>query len=85
MGTLVDTQTILTAAHKLILNGTIIQDSFSNSITPPVTPNSFYPTIGSMYTVYLGIQSLSNDLANATTRSVRSLIQVEILFLGFLR
>ena len=83
MGTLVDTQTILTAAHNLILNDTIVTDDFGNSQTS-IIPNSFYPSIGSMYNVYLGIQSISNDLTNATNISVSNLIQVGILFLAIL-
>jgi len=75
MGTLIDTQTILTAAHINLQNQSITS---KNGYTTTVTPNSFYPSIASMYTVYLGLQSLSN-LTTATIRQASNIIMVRVL------
>ena len=56
-GTLIDRQTVLTAAHCIPT-----QVDFSNggtAYTGSVHTNSFYPTFGSMYTVYLGLHDKS--------------------------
>ena len=65
-GTLVNQDTVITAAHcfnnRLLLNdGSLLS----------VTPNAFHPNFESMYTVYLGLNDKS-DLSAAVSRSVKS-------------
>lgn len=65
-GTLVNQDTVITAAHcynkQLQLNdGTILS----------ITPNAFYPSFESMYTVHLGVYDKS-DLSGAVSISVKS-------------
>jgi len=69
MGTLINTQTILTAAH-------IIPSSLNvNGSTIPVVPNTFYPTYESMFTVILGLHDIT-DTSTAQTISVSKITQV---------
>lgn len=63
-GSLLDNETILTAAHCFIREIRTLDSDF-NSQRIPVRPNSYYPTIRSMYTVYLGLhdkKSISDNL-----------------------
>lgn len=56
-GTLIDRSTVLTAAHCML--DSIEFNYRGNSYTFPTWSNSYYPTNGSMYTVYLGVQDVS--------------------------
>jgi hypothetical protein len=56
-GTLIDRSTVLTAAHCI---PTTMDFSYNGGIyETSVEPNSFYPTRGSMFKVYLGFQDIS--------------------------
>ena len=73
MGTLIDTQTVLTAAHSIVnLNPGSL--NISGTIVPVVT-NSYYPTFASMFTVTLGLQDIT-DISTAQNMSVSQLIPV---------
>lgn len=86
-GTLIDKKTVLTAAH-------CIQDAISYSYsgqdyTYTVKLNDDYPSMESMYTVYLGVHDRT-DLTRASgvvSSSVRKISKVIgiYLYLGFLR
>lgn len=60
---LIDRKTLLTAGHclldKVYFNGQIVI----------VEPNSFYPTLGSMYTVFLGIHNVTQAKTGAKLTS----------------
>ena len=57
-GSLLDLTTVLTAAHCIV---TQISYTYNGkTYNYKVVPNQYYPTIGSMYTVYLGIYDRSN-------------------------
>ena len=58
-GTIIDRKTILTAAHCIIdtVDYTDINGTYQ---TAPVETNSYYPTIGSMYSVYVGLYDKSS-------------------------
>lgn len=58
-GTLIDRNTVLTAGHCYI--DTVDYDYQ----TYKVVPNNFYPTIASMYTIYLGIHNKSEAVSGA--------------------
>ena len=58
-GTLIDRQTVMTAAHCVPLR-VDFTTADSVSYTGSVQPNTFYPTYGSMFTVYLGLQDKSS-------------------------
>lgn len=77
-GTLIDRTTIVTAAHCIFSS-----ISFTYGVTSyklQVKPNSFYPTIASMFTVYLGLQDSSrissSNISPAVKMSVSNVIQV---------
>ena len=56
-GTLIDRQTILTAAHCI---PTTVDFTYADTTyTLLVTTNPYYPTVASMFSVYLGVQSLT--------------------------
>jgi V8-like Glu-specific endopeptidase len=56
-GTLIDRQTVLTAAHCIQRTGQFTYQGAT--YTGDITPNAEYPTYGSMYTVYLGLHDKS--------------------------
>ena len=57
-GTLVDDQTVITAGHCILDS---IEFKYNGvSFTEPAWSNQYYPTNGSMYTVWLGAQDISN-------------------------
>lgn len=58
-GTIIDRKTILTAAH-CILDEVTYTDINNEEQTAPVEPNSYNPTQGSMFSVYVGLQDKSN-------------------------
>ena len=58
-GTIIDRKTILTAAH-CIINTVYYTDVNGKLVRVRVEPNSFHPTIGSMYSVYVGLYDKSN-------------------------
>ena len=70
-GALINTQTILTDAHSI--QNITATDSGGNKST--VVTNAFYPTMESMFTVYLGVQNKS-DLSTAQMLTVKQLIAV---------
>ncbi len=55
-GTLIDRKTVLTAAHCI---PTVVEHE---SISLTVTPNAFYPTYASMFTVFLGLEKTESAL-----------------------
>lgn len=57
-GTLIDRKTVLTAGHC------ILESIDYSGQTIYLKPNRFYPTVGSMYTVYLGIHNTSEAKSN---------------------
>ena len=72
-GTLINRFTVLTAAH-CILN----QDSETignDTIIHLITPNEYYPTWESMFTVILGQHNLGS-IEPSVTRSVAKIIKV---------
>lgn len=56
-GTLIDRRTILTAAHCIVEQINFVLNSAEYPFN--VAPNIYYPTIESMYKVYLGLQNIS--------------------------
>ena len=80
-GTIIDRKTILTAGH-CIVNTVDYTDIYGNGQTAPVVTNNYNPTIGSMYSVYVGLQDKSN-LNNlqypAVKMSVNKVIRVSLL------
>ena len=79
-GSIIDRKTILTAAH-CIQNSVTYTDLFGIKISIPVNVNSFNPTLGSMYSVYVGLHDKS-DLNNlqypAAKMSVNNVIRVSL-------
>ena len=69
-GFLVDRRSIVTAAHCI---------ATSNSIYDLV-PNSYYPTIESCYTIYLGMHNKS-DLNGTSVKKVKTIIKVNFFFI----
>lgn len=57
-GTLLNRDTVLTAAHCIVTH--VFFSYGSRLIEYQVKPNQFFPTDESMYTVYLGMHSKSN-------------------------
>ena len=68
-GTLINPKTIMTAAHCIQKQVSIGNTNY------PVVVNTFNPTIGSMYRVYLGLQDKS-DMSKATLVSISQVIVV---------
>jgi len=63
-GTLISTARVLTAAHCI---PTSVRFSYGGvTYIGPVAANSYYPTIGSMYSVYLGLYDRTSILAGGT-------------------
>jgi hypothetical protein len=56
-GTLINRRTVLTAAHCILTE--IEFEHNGLTYKTPVVPNEYYPTIGSMYKVYLGFHDIS--------------------------
>lgn len=73
MGTLIDTKTVLTTAHQLITLNSIVTSS--SGVSQAVIPNSFYQTLNSMYTISLGLQTLTNT----STAQIKSLGNLTIV------
>jgi secreted trypsin-like serine protease len=59
-GFLVDRTTVVTAAHCIQEEISVQYDS--QSYTVKVVPNSYFPTIGSMYKIYLGLHDNTGAL-----------------------
>jgi plasminogen len=57
-GTLVDRNTVITAAHCIIQTFDVNFSGFT--FTFNVTANSYYPNLESMYTVYLGVHGVTH-------------------------
>ncbi len=87
-GTIIDSSTILTAAHCLF------QNSFKyvykgNEYNLMFRTNSKYPTIESTYTIYFGINDItfiknSESSQSIVTRTVKRVIRVRASFLSIL-
>ncbi len=79
-GTIIDSLTVLTAAHCIRKNSFsyFYKDKEYNLM---FKTNSEYPTLESMYTVYLGLNDISNysDFTNLVSRSVSRIIRVRKL------
>jgi V8-like Glu-specific endopeptidase len=74
-GTLLDLTTVLTAAHCIV--NTISYTYNGQTYDYNVVTNKFYPTFGSMYTVYLGIQDRTNLYSTGSqAKSVSTVIKV---------
>jgi hypothetical protein len=80
-GVLIDKTTVLSAAH--CVTKTVSFSYGSETLTFPVTTNSEYPTLSSMYTIVLGLQDSSLiDLPNiypAVRMTVRKVIAVRFI------
>ncbi|CAF0932487.1 unnamed protein product [Brachionus calyciflorus] len=59
-GTLINHDTVLTAAHCLVSE--VNYGPVTSQYTQRVVPNKFYPSYESMYTVYLGVHDISSIL-----------------------
>lgn len=76
-GTLIDRRTIITAGH--CIQTSVNYKYGSQSFTTAVTNNSYYPTYGSMFNVYLGLQdksTINNDISPAVKVAVSQVIRV---------
>lgn len=72
-GTLIGKGLVLTAAHCI---STSISYTYNgNQYSYTIVTNSQYPTMGSMYTVYLGAHDITN-LNSAVSRSVSKVVKV---------
>lgn len=70
-GTLVDSKTIVTAAHCYI-------DTLNYGFTQiTIEPNEYYPTIESMYSVYLGVHNKDSIGQPASNISISSYKRVK--------
>ena len=65
-GTLIDRSTVLTAAHCIQTTISIIYNR--TEYTYPISFNQLYPTMGSMYKVYLGVHNRSSDFDDEAVR-----------------
>ena len=82
-GTLIDRKRILTAAH--CIPSTVIYTYNGLDYEANVTPNSNYPTLESMFTIYLGLQDKSKIVNNnvpppAIAVTASKIIRVLILY-----
>lgn len=73
-GTLVDRSTVLTAAHCIVQTFDYTEQSGRRK-TYQVTPNQFYPTLGSMYTIRLGL----HDTENTNSPGVQSIVASDVI------
>ena len=64
-GSLIDEDTILTAAHCIVTE--FLYGKSTNSQIIKLEPNSYHPTIESMYTVYLGVFNDTDVILNDKT------------------
>ena len=74
-GTLIDRHTILTAAHCI---QTSVKFKYAGiTYTGSVSTNVYYPTISSMYTVFLGVQDKSSidDYATVTLPAIKMTVK----------
>lgn len=80
LGTIINRKTVITAAHCIL--ETFEYRYGNKSYLINVTENSFYPTIGSLYTVYVGVDKIITydvDIKPAKAVTVDRIIRV-ILF-----
>ena len=77
-GTLIDRRTIITAGH--CIQTSVNYKYGSQYFATAVTNNSYYPTYGSMFNVYLGLQDKStinnDDISPAVKVAVSQVIRV---------
>ena len=65
-GTLISRSLILTAAHCIPLSISLYDFNTGDSYTVRVVPNEFYPTVGSMFSIYLGLHNKSSIALDGT-------------------
>jgi hypothetical protein len=65
-GTLIDKKTILTASHCIQTTVNLVFNR--TEYTFPIAFNKLYPTLGSMYKVYLGVHNRSTGFDDETIR-----------------
>lgn len=77
-GTLLDRSTVLTAAHCIVSSISYTHPTTGVSTPYTVVTNSFFPTVGSMYSVHLGVHDRT-DLSStgAVTASVSAVYSHE--------
>ena len=74
-GTLIDRNTILTAAHCINFERFYTESGVNYKYA--IIPNELYPTLESTYTVYLGLHSLSHfDHHITINATIRKIIKV---------
>ena len=64
-GSLIDRTTLVTAAHCIIRD--FVYQFNDNLYTIPVEPNKYYPTVESMFKVYVGVFNMSSVDLNVLT------------------
>lgn len=79
-GTLINRRTVLTAGH--CIQSEVEFEYQGMTYKTPVVPNKYYPTLSSMYKVYLGFQDISKinsgfDTSPGIVVSVKSVYRVQ--------
>ena len=75
-GTLIDTRRILTTASSIYTSRKVTYKNVSYTIN--VVANNYYPTLASMFTVYLGVQNVST-LASTYPVYAKPVIKMNVL------
>ena len=74
-GTLIDWNTVLTAAHCIDFERVYSENGVNYKYR--ITPNEFYPTLESTYTVFLGLHNLSHFNQHITVNAtIKKIIKV---------
>lgn len=82
-GTLIDVSTVLTAAH--CIPRSFMYEYENETFVIEVAPNIFYPSIESLFTVYVGAHKIIRDdfdISPSKAIPVASVIVVSVLFLS---
>ena len=80
-GTLIDISTVMTAAH--CIPRSFMHEYDEKYYLIDIVPNIFYPSIESMFTVYVGVHKIIQDnfdISPSKAIPVASLIVVSLLF-----
>lgn len=84
-GTLIDEDTVVTAGHCFVTEYQFMTEnqSFYNGL---IQPNSYYPTMASMYTIYFGIHNDTEALfgSNSSLSQYKESVNKIILVINFL-
>ena len=82
-GTLIDKTTVVTVAHCVYKSISFTYGITSYSLQ--VKPNSFYPTVASMFTVYLGLQDASKISSTNISPAVKMAVSnvIVVIFIIF--